>query len=57
MCHTEEILEAFCTALDGAVQEETSLSSQVSEEEWETIRPTKGERRDYLLKDINVKFL
>lgn len=54
-CHIEELLEAFAKALDAAVQEEFDLSSLVSDEEWEAIRPTKSERRDSLLSSIKVR--
>lgn len=57
LCHGEELLEAFCTALDAAVQEETTMAGQLSEEEWETVRPAKADRRDFLLRDINVRHL
>ncbi|CAG9864021.1 unnamed protein product [Phyllotreta striolata] len=52
-CHIEELLQAFARALDQAIQDEYETANQVSEEEWEAIRPTKPERRDFLLKNMN----
>nr|XP_023015792.1 ionotropic receptor 93a-like [Leptinotarsa decemlineata] len=51
-CQIEEIIEAFTRALDEAVQEESDTASQIAEEEWEAIRPTKVERREFLLGKI-----
>lgn len=41
-------------ALDSAIVEEFQMASQISEEEWEAIRPTKNERRKYLLEKVQV---
>ncbi|KAF2904261.1 hypothetical protein ILUMI_01909, partial [Ignelater luminosus] len=51
-CHVEEILEGFMRALDSAILDETELASQVSDEEWEAIRPNKLDRRDFLLQNV-----
>ncbi|KAI2474042.1 ionotropic receptor 93a [Diabrotica virgifera virgifera] len=51
-CHMEELFKSFTRALDLAIQEEFDTASQVSEEEWEAIRPVKSERRDFLLKNM-----
>ncbi|XP_074038952.1 ionotropic receptor 93a isoform X3 [Leptinotarsa decemlineata] len=51
-CQIEEIIEAFTRALDEAVQEESDTASQIAEEEWEAIRPTKVERKEFLLGKI-----
>ncbi|KAJ8961600.1 hypothetical protein NQ314_005917, partial [Rhamnusium bicolor] len=56
-CHTEEVLEGFIKALDEAVQDEYDTAGQVSDEEWEAIRPTKLERRDYLLERVKKHLL
>nr|QBB73018.1 ionotropic receptor [Protaetia brevitarsis] len=53
-CHIEELLYSFARALDAATLEELELSSQVSDEEWDAIRPTKSERRTYLLNSIKI---
>lgn len=42
-------------ALDEAIQDEYDIATQVSDEEWEAIRPTKLERRNYLLERVKVK--
>nr|AFC91753.2 putative ionotropic receptor IR93a [Cydia pomonella] len=52
MCYSEEMMNAFISALDSAVQEEFDVAAQVSDEEWEAIRPTKIQRRDTLLKHM-----
>lgn len=44
-------------ALDNAILDETELASQVSDEEWEAIRPNKIDRRDFLLQNVKVCFL
>ncbi|KAH1009939.1 hypothetical protein HUJ05_004315 [Dendroctonus ponderosae] len=52
ICHTEESITGLMKALDSAIMEEFQMASQISEEEWEAIRPTKNERRKYLLEKI-----
>lgn len=54
MCYCEEMLNAFVSALDTAVKEEFEIAAQVSDEEWDAIRPTKLQRRDMLLKHMQV---
>jgi ionotropic glutamate receptor len=54
MCYSEEMINAFISALDAAVQDEFDVAAQVSDEEWEAIRPTKIQRRDMLLKHMQV---
>lgn len=48
------MMNAFISALDAAVQDEFDVAAQVSDEEWEAIRPTKSQRRDMLLKHMQV---
>ncbi|CAH0719845.1 unnamed protein product, partial [Brenthis ino] len=52
LCYAKEMMSAFISALDSAVQEEFDVAAQVSDEEWEAIRPTKEQRRDTLLKHM-----
>ncbi|XP_076250648.1 ionotropic receptor 93a isoform X2 [Rhynchophorus ferrugineus] len=52
VCHIEEILTAFTKSLDNAIVDEYESAAQVSEEEWEAIRPTKQERKSYLLEQM-----
>ncbi|CAH0399911.1 unnamed protein product [Chilo suppressalis] len=52
MCYCEEMMSAFVSALDAAVQEEFEVAAQVSDEEWEVIRPSKLQRRSMLLKHM-----
>ncbi|XP_026744467.1 ionotropic receptor 93a [Trichoplusia ni] len=52
MCYCQEMLDAFVSALDSAIQEEFDVAAQVSDEEWEAIRPNKIQRRDMLLKHM-----
>ncbi|KAI8421917.1 hypothetical protein MSG28_009840, partial [Choristoneura fumiferana] len=56
MCYAEEMMTAFVLALDAAVQDEFDVAAQVSDEEWEAIRPTKLQRRDLLLKHMTVGY-
>lgn len=48
------MLIAFAKALDTAITDELELANQVSDEEWDAIRPTKLERRNYLLNTMKV---
>ncbi|CAB3246808.1 unnamed protein product [Arctia plantaginis] len=52
MCYCKELMDAFISALDAAVQDEFDVAAQVSDEEWEAIRPNKIQRRDMLLKHM-----
>lgn len=47
-------MEAFTRALSAAISEEIEMYEQVSDEEWEAIRPTKLERRNDLLNKVKV---
>lgn len=51
-CHCEEILSAFTRSLNEAIVAEFETASQVSDEEWEAIRPNKIDRRNSLLQSI-----
>lgn len=48
-CHTNEILKSFVLGLSKAIREENAIYGQISDEEWEIIRPSKKERRDGIL--------
>ncbi|KAL4709653.1 hypothetical protein ACJJTC_007384 [Scirpophaga incertulas] len=52
MCYCREMLSAFVSALDSAVQDEFDVAGQVSDEEWEAIRPSKHQIRNMLLKHM-----
>ncbi|XP_028174055.1 ionotropic receptor 93a-like [Ostrinia furnacalis] len=52
MCYCQEMMNAFISALDAAVQDEFDVAAQVSDEEWEAIRPNKIQRRGMLLKHM-----
>lgn len=54
MCYCQEMMNAFISALDSAVQDEFDVAAQVSDEEWEAIRPNKIQRRSMLLKHMQV---
>nr|CAD7578492.1 unnamed protein product [Timema californicum] len=57
-CYLEELLVSFARALEKTIEKEISLSSQVAEEEWEVIRPSKADRRrtllDLIKRDLSV---
>ncbi|XP_022115142.2 ionotropic receptor 93a [Pieris rapae] len=52
LCYCKELMDAFILALDAAVQEEFDVAAQVSDEEWEAIRPDRLQRRDMLLRHM-----
>lgn len=56
-CHIEELLKGFFEALEDAIKEEYEIAGQVSDEEWEAIRPMKVDRRNFLLKSVKVLLL
>ncbi|KAI5707054.1 hypothetical protein M8J75_013960 [Diaphorina citri] len=51
----EEILRVLVVAIDKSSTEEYELSNQVSEEEWEAIKPSKVERRNSLLMFLRAR--
>lgn len=53
-CLYHELLKNFAMALSKLVREEETIYTQISDEEWESIRLTKRERRDNLLEFIKV---
>lgn len=55
LCHAEELVGNLAVALDYSIEEEIRLSEQVSDEEWEVIKPTKQERREAILNFMKVK--
>nr|QPZ88965.1 ionotropic receptor 1 [Diaphorina citri] len=54
-CHVEEILRVLVVAIDKSSTEEYELSNQVSEEEWEAIKPSKVERRNSLVMFLRAR--
>ncbi|RZF36403.1 hypothetical protein LSTR_LSTR002999 [Laodelphax striatellus] len=54
-CHVEEIMLSIGLALQKSVSAELELSEQVSEEEWDAIKPSKSERRATLLTSIKSR--
>uniref|UniRef100_A0A336KK94 CSON009436 protein n=1 Tax=Culicoides sonorensis TaxID=179676 RepID=A0A336KK94_CULSO len=48
-CHCAELLRAFVLGLSKMIKEEQAVYGQISDEEWEVIRPTKSERRDTII--------
>ncbi|XP_055304071.1 ionotropic receptor 93a isoform X1 [Sitodiplosis mosellana] len=51
-CLYHELLKNFAMSLSKLVREEETIYSQISDEEWESIRLTKRERRDNMLEFI-----
>ncbi|KAE8737044.1 Ionotropic receptor 93a, partial [Frankliniella occidentalis] len=51
-CHARELLRAFLVALDRSVRDEQELATQVSDEEWEAIRPAREDRMALLLSHV-----
>ncbi|XP_039283032.1 LOW QUALITY PROTEIN: ionotropic receptor 93a [Nilaparvata lugens] len=54
-CHVEEIMLSIGLALQKSVLAELELSEQVSEEEWDAIKPSKSDRRATLLSSIKSR--
>lgn len=48
-CHANELLRSFVLGLSKAIREENAIYGQISDEEWEIVRPSKRERRDGIL--------
>jgi glutamate receptor, ionotropic, invertebrate len=48
-CLCNELLRSFVLGLSRAIREEMAVYGQISDEEWEIIRPSKKERRDSIL--------
>lgn len=53
-CLYHELFKNFAMAVSKLVREEETIYNQISDEEWETIRLTKRERRDSMLEFIKV---
>lgn len=53
-CLYHELFKNLAMAISKLVREEEAIYSQISDEEWETIRLTKRERRDNMLEFIRV---
>lgn len=54
-CLYHELFKNFAMSLSKLVREEETIYSQISDEEWESIRLTKRERRDNMLEFIKVR--
>ncbi|XP_044760958.1 ionotropic receptor 93a [Coccinella septempunctata] len=52
LCHFETLVAAFATAFYETEKNEFDIADQVSGEEWEAIKPSKSERRTYLLEKV-----
>lgn len=51
-CHASELLKSFALGLSKAIREEVAFYQQISDEEWEIVRPSKRQRRDEILQFI-----
>ncbi|KAK7588081.1 hypothetical protein V9T40_005326 [Parthenolecanium corni] len=49
LCHLRELLNVLLSGLERNIFEELKLSENVSEEEWETIKPLKSDRRESII--------
>lgn len=56
-CLYHELFKNFAMAISKLVREEEAIYGQISDEEWETIRLTKRERRDSMLEFIKVRYI
>lgn len=48
-CHANELLKSFVLGLSKAIREENAIYQQISDEEWEIVRPSKRQRRSEIL--------
>lgn len=55
LCHVQELLKILISGLETNIFEELELSQHVSEEEWETIKPSKSDRRESIISYIKVR--
>lgn len=56
-CHLGEVLRGFVLGLSKMIREEQAIYGQISDEEWEAIRPTKREKRDTILGALNLNLM
>ncbi|XKL59990.1 hypothetical protein PGB90_001006 [Kerria lacca] len=49
LCYIKELLQVLLSGLERNFFEELKLSEHVSEEEWETIKPSKSDRRESII--------
>lgn len=56
-CLYHELMKFFAIGLSKLVREEEAIYGQISDEEWESIRLSKRERRDSMLDFIKVRFI
>ncbi|XP_065210970.1 ionotropic receptor 93a-like isoform X2 [Planococcus citri] len=55
LCHIQELLKILMLGLEANIFEELGLSKEISEEEWESIKPTKRDRRESIISYIKAK--
>ncbi|XP_050438335.1 ionotropic receptor 93a isoform X2 [Adelges cooleyi] len=55
LCLVDELMSVFIMAYSASIQQETELSQQVSEEEWDEIRPSKSDRRHSMVSFIKFR--
>ncbi|XP_075222423.1 ionotropic receptor 93a isoform X2 [Lycorma delicatula] len=55
LCRLRELLNNLGLALQKSIQDELELSKQVSDEEWDAIKPSKVDRRNTLLNFISAQ--
>lgn len=56
-CLYHELMKSFALSLSKLVREEEAIYTQISDEEWESIRLTKRERRDNMLEFMKVNLI
>lgn len=53
-CHVRELVSALAISLENSLTSERDLYELVTEEEFEIVRLTKTERKNEIIKGINV---
>lgn len=56
LCYIKELLQVLLSGLERNFFEELKLSEHVSEEEWETIKPSKSDRRESIITYMKVRY-
>lgn len=51
-CHANELLRSFTLGLSHAIREENAFYTQISDEEWEIVRPSKSTRRNEIMQTM-----
>lgn len=54
-CHIKEFVRSLAMSLESSLKTELELYDSVTEEEFEVVRLSKAERKDEIIKSVNVR--